>query len=376
MTSSQPVHAPPRAGGVVVAIPVRNEADKIAACLAAFARQDFDGVFDLLFLLNNCTDATAGIIADFPASRMRVHVETRVFPPHLANAGHARRVAMLAARRLAGPHGVLLSTDADSTVAPDWIRRNIEIIADGADAVAGRIEMDPEDFARLPPRLHDDEARAQTLARLIDAIDATADPVVHDPWPRHAEHSGASIAVTCAAHDAAGGIPRMPSSEDRAFFAALRGIDARIRHAPEVIVTVSGRLDGRAPGGMAETLRRRMAAPDEWLDDCIEPARNRLRRSRLRHSARQLRADARHGALTWRDVEGLSTELALCRGVVAGLLTDAPSFGGMWKRLEALSPRLGHCRVPARDLEAEIAVASGLLRQLTGARPVPQTAAA
>jgi len=41
----------------------------------------------------------------------------------------------------------------------------------------------------------------------------------------------------------------------------LRLVDTKIRHAPEVSVSVSGRLKGRAAGGMADMIRRRLVAP-------------------------------------------------------------------------------------------------------------------
>ena len=77
-------------------------------------------------------------------------------------------------------------------------------------------------------------------------------------------------------------MPPIPLGEDRAFFAALRRIDARIRHAPEVRVTVSARTNGRATGGMADTIRRRLEKPDEMLDENLEPAVNATRRAELR----------------------------------------------------------------------------------------------
>jgi hypothetical protein len=52
--------------------------------------------------------------------------------------------------------------------------------------------------------------------------------------------------------------PGTPLGEDRAFFDALRRVDARIRHVPGVRVVVSARIVGRAPGGMADTMRRRV----------------------------------------------------------------------------------------------------------------------
>ena len=70
------------------------------------------------------------------------------------------------------------------------------------------------------------------------------------------------------------------AAEDRRFFAALRASGARIRHAPEIEVVVSGRLVGRAEGGMADTIHRRMRRADPYLDDALEPVRDFWRRIR------------------------------------------------------------------------------------------------
>jgi hypothetical protein len=156
----------------------------------------------------------------------------------------------------------------------------------GADAIAGRIEIDPVEAVLIPSRLHEDDARECAYADLLDQIDAAINPELSDPLPRHTEHSGASIAVTLSTYRRAGGIPPLALGEDRAFFAALRRIDARIRHAPEVRVMVSGRTMGRAAGGMADTIRRRMINPDETLDDRLEPALDALRRAELRRLTR------------------------------------------------------------------------------------------
>jgi hypothetical protein len=108
---------------------------------------------------------------------------------------------------------------------------------------------------------------------LLDQIAALLDPDLADPWPRHDEENGATLAVRVAAWQRAGGIPAVPVGKDRAFVAALRRVDAHIRHAPEVWMTVSGRLEGRARGGMADTMRRRMQAADMMLDERLEGAR-------------------------------------------------------------------------------------------------------
>jgi hypothetical protein len=40
--------------------------------------------------------------------------------------------------------GVILTTDADSQVAPNWIAQNLAAFEAGAEAVLGRIDLDSE----------------------------------------------------------------------------------------------------------------------------------------------------------------------------------------------------------------------------------------
>jgi hypothetical protein len=119
---------------------------------------------------------------------------------------------------------VLLTTDADARVSPDWVADNLAALAAGADAVAGRAEIESEGARLIPAHLHAIDARERAFAALLDEIAALVDPDPADPWPRHDEHTGASIAVSVAAYRRADGMPAAPLGEDRAFFAALRGV--------------------------------------------------------------------------------------------------------------------------------------------------------
>jgi glycosyltransferase involved in cell wall biosynthesis len=272
---------------ILIAVPVKNEAERIASCLRALSFQYGAPPYQIVLLLNNCTDTT-GAVVNALARKLPVPIHTVEvsLPPKLASAGYARHLAMEAAAELAAPGGVLLTTDADSRVDSSWIASNLCALWRGADAVAGRIDIDPVEAALIQLRLHEDDARECAYSDLLDRIEGTKDPDLFDPLPRHTEHSGASIAVTLSAYRRVGGIPPLPLGEDRAFFAALRRIDARIRHAPEVRVTASGGTRGRASGGMADTIRRRMVRPDEMLDERLEPAVNAARRAELRSLAR------------------------------------------------------------------------------------------
>ena len=97
---------------IAVAIPVRDEAERIAACLTALNGQD--RLPDMvLLLLNNCTDATEAIARVLaPSLRFELELVCRELPPAQANAGSARRIAMALAARAVGPDGILLTTDA------------------------------------------------------------------------------------------------------------------------------------------------------------------------------------------------------------------------------------------------------------------------
>jgi hypothetical protein len=345
--------------GVVVAIPVHNEAAVIEGCLSGFAAQNSRGPFEVVVLLNNCTDATSNIVHRMmPTLPFALHILEYSLDPALCTAGVARRLAMQHAAKIAGPDGTLLTTDADTVVPGNWIAANLAHLSAGADAVAGMAEIDPADAAALPRKLLVDEAKCDLFRTLLDEIDWLLDPDEVDCWPRHTQHSGASIAVRAAWHARAGGIPPTPLAEDRKFFAELRRLDARIRHAPDIVVTVSGRTQGRAKGGMADTISRRMRQPDKWLDECFEPAPHRVRRARLRARARR----------AWKlDALGEAVPIAFALGVPACVVRralTAATFGSGWSELERASPILRHTAVRSSHLAEETATGMRIVQQI------------
>ena len=348
-------------GRILVAVPANNEADQLPACLRALADQRGGLAPQVLLFLNNTTDRTPRVLADLlPRLPLEVEVVEHAFPAHERTAGHARRMAMALAAERAGAGGLLLCTDADGQVAPDWLAANLHHLRGGADVVAGQADLDPEDAAAIPARLHDDDARECAYAALLDEIDSLLDPDPADPWPRHTEHSGASIGVTVAAFHRAGGVPAIPSGEDRAFFAALRRVDARIRHATDVRVTVSGRLVGRAVGGMADTIRRRMTKPDPFLDDRLEPVISSARRSEAR---RRLRAAFRaHDRLEF----GRVLALLGCTQHHVEAWAGRSGFGALWADVEAGAPGLRRTRVTAASLGQQMARAIRMRDALRG----------
>jgi GT2 family glycosyltransferase len=346
---------------IVVAIPVKNEQDRLNECLAALADQIGAPPFRVLLLLNDCTDRTESL-----ARRARNTLPLRLdflihrFAPGDGGAGPARRLAMQHAARLIDANGVLLTTDADGRAAPNWIAANLAAMRAGADAVAGRAVIDPDEAATIPHHLHEDDARECAYADLLDELEARLDPDPADPWPRHSEHSGASLAVSRDAYEKVGGIPPVPLGEDRAFVTALQSIDARIRHAPEIVVTVSGRLDGRAEGGMADTMRRRIIRQDDYVDDRLEPVARRLRRIAARI---RFRAAWRVGVADL----ALAARLRINQALVATAIQQ-PFCGAGWKMIERASPLLATCVLRRDQLDRETRRTQQLLHRLRSIR--------
>jgi hypothetical protein len=331
----------------VIAIPAKNEADELGGCLGALAAQRGARMDAAVICLNNCNDGSPGLLSRVaPTLPFALHVLDVVLPPDQACAGVARRLAMDRAAALAGPDGAVLTTDADGRVAPDWLAVNLAALRAGADAVAGRAEIEPEGAALIPPHLHAIDAQECRYAALLDEIAAVIDPDPYDPWPRHDEHSGASIAATVEAYRRAGGMPPVRLAEDRAFFDALRRVDARIRHDPSARVVVSARIDGRAAGGMADTIRRRMSAVDAFLDPRLEHVADHLRRVRLRAALRRDWTMAKTG--------GLAGSVGRSAAPYKARLPQ-PCFGAVWDVLERTDPRLRRRPVALAHLPRETA---------------------
>jgi hypothetical protein len=179
---------------------------------------------------------------------------------------------------------VLLTTDADALPTPNWIEANLRAIDAGADIVGGLIVGDEAEEALLGPKFLQRAARQLRYARLSNHFAALIDPLPYDPWPRHWDHTGASLAVRGDVYATVGGVPALPFREDIAFVSRVRGAGYHLRHPLDVCVKVSARLDGRAPGGMADCLKAWVKAEEEGAPHLVEdPAviASRLDRRRI-----------------------------------------------------------------------------------------------
>ena len=342
----------------VIAVPARNEEGRLPRLAAALARQTVlersPAPLDVVIVLNNTTDrsrfALEAAAEAFP--RLRLSLVEVTFPPDRAHVGSARRMAMDRAAALA-PAGVILTTDADAEPAETWVEANLRAFAQGADLVGGRIVGDPAEEARLGPAFLRRAGLHARYAALRDELAALIDPLEHDPWPRHCDHTGGSLAVRTAVYRAVGGLDPAPYREDVAFVSRTRAAGFRLVHPLDVAVTVSARTEGRAAGGMADCLSAWMRAEAEGrpaLVECPEAVERRLlRRKAIRDTGIMSRAQAAEalGALGLPGAEGLSAAALIERH--AGEALDAPAT------------------VPATEAIARLEARIALLRRLSDA---------
>ncbi len=347
----------------VVAVPARDEADRIGACLdALLGQKDLDGAplpgdhIHVVVLANNCGDDTAAVARSIGGGD-RVKVLSVDFPPAQSNAGSARRAAMEAAVALLPglEHSLICTTDADSRARPDWIARLWQAVDGGAEAVAGVVEFDPGEapFPAFSPIRQQEAAYSVLQAEIVARID----PEAHNPWPNHIWAWGANMAVTGAAYRRVGGLPPAPLAEDRAFVEQLRRHDVPVRHCLEARVWTSARRDGRAAGGLASLVDDHAGEDLAPCDAALEPARDAFQRAAWRARLRQAYALGRWPA-AWPE------RLHLSRADLQRALA-APAFGAAWSEIEARSPALQRRRLDPARLAHEIAVAKRLVRRLT-----------
>ena len=352
---------------VVVAIPARNEAERLPACLEALQQQtEIDAsplrrTFGVAIFANNCDDDTADVARAFARqARFPMRIVAARLPQARAHAGAARRTVMdMAEAWLAevwpageGAKGFLLTTDADSRVGPTWIARNCAVAAGGVDAVLGRLTLDAEQV-NLPAALHARGRLEGKYEAQLTEIAARLDPEAHDPWPRHGVVSGATFGITRAAYLAIGGLPEQPLGEDKALAAALRRQDFRLRSCPDIVVSTSARVAGRAPGGVADTLLARSLHPEAPCDAALEPVEKAILRYQWRGRLRRDRAALEDCARAlWVPLHEARTAFS------------TPYFGTAWERLEAASPALRSSLLTPAQLPAQIELADRFLHRL------------
>jgi glucosyl-3-phosphoglycerate synthase len=229
-----------------VAVPARDEEQRIGACLDGLAGQvEIEpGAYEVIVVLDGCSDETE---VEVEAARRRwPRLGLFTVPGPGGGAGPARATGMdIGCARLESvgrDDGLLATTDADSVVAPDWIARQLEAIAGGAEAIGGEVTLDAGEAAGLPAEVVD--------RREADLLQRTAAARRRGP-AEHAHFSGASLGLTPRVYRRAGGMGWLAALEDQELEDRLAAAGIEIHRLRPVRVVTSARTDGRAERGLA-----------------------------------------------------------------------------------------------------------------------------
>lgn len=282
-----------------VTVPARDEEELLPSALCALAEQKTiagdrldHGKYEVILLINNTRDRSRQVAEKFQRlyPTFRLHVLEKHLDTSHSHNGYVRRLLMdeayhrLEMRDRAGT--AILSTDADSQVAPNWISRNLEELANGAEAVGGRVVIAACEEALLQPSTQAIQRYDHLYRRLVAWLEDRFDPQAHDPWPRHYQHFGASLALTPRIYRLVGRLPPRRYFEDIALYETLMQHDVRLRHSNRVRVFTSARLIGRARFGLSTELKDWQACGRKGLRVPVESwgfleylftARSRLR---------------------------------------------------------------------------------------------------
>ena len=129
----------------------------------------------------------------------------------------------------------LASTDADSTVPPDWLARQLHWQRAGAQAVAGTVRVDDwSDHAEGVRLRFEHHQRALGTGHGHDHV------------------HGTNLGFRADAYLAVGGMPEIGLAEDHALWSGFAQDDRPVVAAGDLCVTTSARRDGRAPGGFSD----------------------------------------------------------------------------------------------------------------------------
>jgi glycosyltransferase involved in cell wall biosynthesis len=194
---------------VSVVVPVRNGGEQIETLLRALARQTLSRErFEVIVVDDRSTD-------DTPERVRRSGVARLVVAPVRGGSYAARNLGIGEARG-----EVLAFTDGDCIPAPDWLERGLAAASNGADLVAGHIDMPLSERPSASALV--DYARHLNQERAVgEGFGATA-----NLWMRRrfAEHVGRFN-------------ERLISGGDTEFGHRALARGAVLRYAPDVVVT-------------------------------------------------------------------------------------------------------------------------------------------
>lgn len=339
---------------VCVVVPVRNEEKLLEGCLKSLTDQvDLEGRaldlnrYEVIVLANNCSDDSVAIAQRYSLQHpnFRLHIIERILPPTEAYIGRVRQILMdeayhrLASLGLAGlvsKNGIIASTDGDSQVSPTWIAATLLEISRGVDAVGGRIIADSVSCNALEPRVKMRYLQGDDYHQLKIELESFLDPNPYDCFPRHAQHYGASLAVTAKMYRQAGGMTAVRTPEDVEFYRELLRVGAKFRHSPLVQVTTSARQNMRTEGGFAAQLNEWAMMCEQNQSFLVESADAIDTRLNVRRQLRNVWHRVSNGyQYTAKDIIAYASRLAVDSQWLWIELTQHQSFELLFEHIEA-----------------------------------------
>ena len=222
-----------------VLIPARNEEDLLPRCihslLRAKAALPSPVRCDIVLAVDCSEDRTWEI------GRRMLKGHGMVTRTEAGVVGHARALAAsIALERCNGPmeRCWLANTDADCVLPDNWLVEQLRLAEEAFEAVAGIIDVDT--FEEHASHVFD-RFRATYLIR---------------PDGSHPHVHGANLGVRADAYLRAGGWRDFATAEDHDLWGRLVRTGARTLQTSRLKLLTSGRRQGRAPQGFAETLAR------------------------------------------------------------------------------------------------------------------------
>jgi cellulose synthase/poly-beta-1,6-N-acetylglucosamine synthase-like glycosyltransferase len=226
---------------VGVVVPAQNEQSTIEKCihtiLVALERANVREAW-VVIVADDCTDETVAL------ARRALGHRGEVVEVQARSAGAARRVG--AARVLRHFEAVdssriwLANTDADTHVPDDWIAVQLSLANAGVAGVAGIVRLDTGG----DPAAHEIHHANYELS----------------PMGTHTHVHGANLSLRADAYLDVGGWSNLPLAEDHCLWRRLRLRGWRVSSPVASVVITSPRLEGRAQGGFADSLKARIRA--------------------------------------------------------------------------------------------------------------------
>jgi cellulose synthase/poly-beta-1,6-N-acetylglucosamine synthase-like glycosyltransferase len=221
---------------VGVVIPAQNEEMTIEPCIrsvrGALAKASVENYW-IVVVADHCTDRTV------ERARRALGSAGEVTEVSVKSAGAARREGAARVLRhwknLSPSQIWLANTDADTYVSNNWIAVQLGFADEGVTAVAGIVHLEAGGLAATH------EIYRNTY---LTSAEGT-----------HTHVHGANLSVRADAYEDVGGWSNLALAEDHCLWARLRGRGWHVSSPVSSVVTTSARLEGRAKGGFAETLK-------------------------------------------------------------------------------------------------------------------------